>query len=185
MYYCFLSEGFEEIEAIAAVDVLRRGGVEVKTVAVSSDNSKDIKGAHGITVFCDLAETEAETAGLEGIILPGGMPGTVNLEQSKTVQSFIDFAVANDLYIFAICAAPEILGHKGILKGKTSTCYPGFEQELKGAVLSESGVAADGKIITAKGPGRSIDFGLKIVETLKGAEVSSSLRESMQCPTSK
>ena len=156
MFYCFLAQGFEEIEAITTVDMLRRAGVEVATVAVGGDAENMVTGAHNIPIKADTDKASFED--MEGVILPGGMPGTINLENSSQVQLSLDFCFANNLYIFAICAAPQVLGHKGILEGKNATCYPGFEAELKGAVLSELPAVKDGKVITSKGPGATIDF---------------------------
>ncbi len=179
MFYCFLAEGFEEIEAITTVDMLRRAGVEVMTVAIGGDENNLVKGAHGIPVKADTDKVSFED--MEGVILPGGMPGTVNLENASQVQLSLDFCFANNLYIFAICAAPQVLGHKGILEGKNATCYPGFESELKGAFLSELPAVKDGKVITAKGPGATVDFAAEIITELKGESVAKELKESMQC----
>lgn len=180
MFYCFLAKGFEEIEAITTIDMLRRAGIEVSTVAVDCDNLI-AEGAHGIGIRADLSADKVCFDKMEGIILPGGMPGTVNLENSKEVMKSLDYCVENDLYIFAICAAPQILGHKGILEGRSATCYPGFESELKGAVLSSLPAVCDGKVITAKGPGATIDFAAEIITKLKGAYAAKELKESMQC----
>ena len=122
MIYIFLADGFEEMEAIAPIDILRRGGADIKTVSVTED--KKVLGAHGIEVICDLSSSETDWEGLEGVILPGGMPGTLNLEKSDIVQKAIDYAVSNNKYVCAICAAPSILGHKGLLKGKKATAFP-------------------------------------------------------------
>lgn len=181
MFYCFLAEGFEEIEAITTVDMLRRADVEVMTVAVNGDSDNTVKGAHGIPVKADINTDNVDFENIEGIILPGGMPGTVNLETSENVMKALDYCVANDLYIFAICAAPQILGHKGLLEGKVATCYPGFETELKGAVLSTLPAVKDGKIVTAKGPGATVDFASEIIKELKSESIASALKESMQC----
>lgn len=179
MFYCFLAQGFEEIEAITTVDMLRRADVSVCTVAVDGNNDMSVTGAHGISVKADAQKVSFED--MEGIILPGGMPGTINLENSIQVQLALDFCFANNLYIFAICAAPQILGHKSILEGKNATCYPGFESELKGATLSNLPVVKDGKIITSKGPGATVDFAAEIIKELKGEDVALKLKESMQC----
>lgn len=180
MFYCFLAKGFEEIEAITTVDMLRRAGIEIMTVAVDS-HEKIVEGTHGISVVADIDQSEVSFNNLEGIILPGGMPGTINLEESEVVNKALDFCVGNDLYIFAICAAPQILGHKGILNGKNATCYPGFECELKGAVLSALPAVKDGKIITAKGPGATVAFAAEIISELKSEITANELKESMQC----
>lgn len=181
MFYCFLATGFEEIEAITTVDMLRRAGVEVMTVSVDGDSENLVSGAHGIAVCADTDINGVDFENIEGMILPGGMPGTLNLEMSEGVIKALDYCEANDLYIFAICAAPQILGHKGILKGKKATCYPGFETELKGATLSELPAIKDGRIITSKGPGATIDFALEIIKELKGENIAFELKESMQC----
>lgn len=180
MFYCFLAKGFEEIEAITTVDMLRRAGVEVLTVAVDSQD-KLAEGAHKITVIADISDSELSFENMEGVILPGGMPGTINLEESEAVNKALDYCVENNLYVFAICAAPQILGHKGILNGKSATCYPGFEPELKGAQLSKLPAVKDGKVITSKGPGATVDFAAEIIAELKGAKVANELKESMQC----
>ena len=177
MIYVFLAQGFEETEAIAPIDILRRCGKEVITVGIG-DNI--IKGSHGIAVVTDTEDKLVElNSDLEMIVLPGGMPGTINLEASETVQKAIDYCTANDLYIGAICAAPSILGHKGLLKGKKATCYTGFEQELIGAEVSDEPAVIDGKIITARGAGVAVDFGLKLVEALVSKEKSEKMGEAL------
>jgi len=181
MFYCFLAEGFEEIEALTTVDMLRRANVEVMTVSVDGDSENIVHGAHGIPVVADADIEGVDFENIEGIILPGGMPGTLNLEMSEGVMKVLDYCVSKDLYIFAICAAPQILGHKGLLSGKNATCYPGFESELKGAVLSALPAVKDGKIITAKGPGATVDFAALIISELKGENKACELKESMQC----
>ena len=179
MVYVFLANGFEEVEALAPVDILRRADVDVKTVGVGSEI---IRGAHGIPVITDLDANEIElNENIEMIVLPGGMPGTVNLEKNENVQKAIDYCIDNNKYISAICAAPSILGHKGILDGKTVTCFPGFEKELGKANYSHELVVNDGKITTARGAGAAIKFGLKLVELLVSKEKSEALEASLQC----
>lgn len=168
MIYVFLANGFEEIEALAPVDFLLRAGVEVKTVGVSG---KFCRGAHGINVEADiLLEDVVLDENVQGIILPGGMPGAENLNNSENVQKAIDYCAEKGKIIGAICAAPFILGRKGLLKGKNATCFPGFEDELKGANLVESGVIIDGNIVTAKGAGVAWEFGAAICSIIKGEE---------------
>ena len=181
MFYCLLAKGFEEIEAIATVDILRRAGIDVRTVAINRMKSLRVTGGHDIEIVADLRSKDVTAEGLEGIILPGGMPGTLNLEKSRTVQKLLRHCVENDLYICAICAAPQILGHAGILKGKRATCYPGFEGELIGAEYTSDSAVADGRIITGRGPGCTVDFAMLIVEHLKGDDCAEKLRDSMQC----
>ena len=123
MVCIFLADGFEEIEAIATVDILRRAGIDVQIVGVGG---QEIIGTHQIKIEADITETMLKIQDVQMIILPGGMPGTANLEKNQTVQSAIDYVAKNNGYIGAICAAPSILGHKGLLKGKNATCFPGF-----------------------------------------------------------
>ncbi len=179
MIYVFLAEGFEEVEALAPVDMLRRAGLKVVTVGVTK---KIVTGSHGIPVTADITADELHVgADTEMIVLPGGMPGTRNEEASPAVQAAIDYCAANDRYIGAICAAPSILGHKGLLKGKTAVCYTGFEQELTGAAIGTDGVVMDGKIITARGAGVAVDFALTLVGVLLGSETRDKLRASILC----
>ncbi|MBE6828086.1 MAG: DJ-1/PfpI family protein [Ruminococcaceae bacterium] len=178
MIYMFLAEGFEEVEALAPLDVMRRAGLDVATVGVG-DNF--IRGSHGVTVVCDLSTTGLEVPEFfDGVILPGGMPGTVNLEKNRTVQAFIDAAYERHEYLCAICAAPSILGHKGYLSGKNAVCFPGYEEELEGAVISDKGVVRDGKFITAKGMGVATEFGLEIVAAFLGQEKADSVKSKIQ-----
>lgn len=179
MIYAFLANGFEEIEAITIIDILRRAEKEVITVGIG-DNI--IRGAHGMVVVADMQDNMIELDDkLEMIFLPGGMPGTLNLERSAVVQSAIDYCVENDKYIAAICAAPSILGHKGILDGKKACCYPGFEQELKGADVNYDAVNADGKIVTSRGAGTAIKLALKLVELFTSPERSKLMGDSLVC----
>ena len=173
MVYFFIAEGFEEIEALCPLDLLRRAGVEVKTVGIGSDS---ITGAHGITVKTDLTDADTLSDTPEMIFLPGGMPGTLNLAASDTVRRAIERAVSNNAYILAICAAPMILGEMGLLRGKEAICYPGFEDKLIGAKISEDTVVLDGKIATAKGMGVALEFGLLAVSLLCGESVAKDLR---------
>lgn len=178
MVYCFLADGFEEVEAIGPVDMLRRAGVEVITVGVTGEY---VSGSHGISVKSDCSADEVRlTDALEAVILPGGMPGTLNLEKDAAVQSAIDFAHSNGKLICAICAAPSILGHKGLLYGKEAIAFPGFENDLEGAVISKNSVVRDRQFITAKGAGVAVDFGLEIVAALKDRETAEELRKTIQ-----
>lgn len=178
MVYVFLADGFEEIEAFAPVDVLRRAGVEVKTVGVTGEY---VTGSHGIKTAADIKLCEATTEKLDAIVLPGGLPGTTNLEADETVQKFIDYCAGNDKYLCAICAAPSVFGHKGLLCGKEATSYPSFQSHLEGAKLSNKYVARDGKYITARGAGVSLEFGAEIASVFVGKEKASAILESMQC----
>ena len=178
MIYVFLANGFEEIEALAVVDVLRRAELDVLTVGVGEDF---VIGSHQIPVACDISEkTLVLDEKVEAIVLPGGMPGTLNLEKSPVVQKAIDWAMENDKLVCAICAAPSILGHKGLLEGKNATCFPGFEEELFGANVSKEFVVKDGNIITAKGMGSAIEFGLQIAQILTNPLEVKKIRASLQ-----
>lgn len=168
MIYVFLANGFEEIEALTPVDLLKRAGFEVKTVAIGE--TKTVMGAHGIGVVADLLEKDFSYDSPEAIILPGGMPGTTNLEESAKVIDAIVQAMVNNTLIGAICAAPSILGICGCLKGRKATCFPGFEEYLDGANILDERVVRDGNIITAKGMGCATEFALCIIQALAGKE---------------
>ncbi len=179
MIYCFLAGGFEEMEALCPIDILRRGECEIKTVGVGEEI---ITGSHGVSVYTDITDSEIVLdLNLDMIILPGGMPGTLNLEKNFNVQKAIDFCAENNKFIGAICAAPSILGHKGILKNKEAICFPGFEGQLNCKTLSENYVCKDGNIVTAKGAGVAQEFGLKLLECVKGSAVSEKIKAAMQC----
>jgi len=166
--YLFLAPGFEEIEAIATIDVLRRAGLDVKSVSIS-DNLK-VTGAHGISVEADCLYPEVDFAEAEMLILPGGMPGTKNLNAHEGLKAMLTQHAKAGKPLAAICAAPMILGQLGLLDGKEATCYPGNEIYLKGANLSEYMIVQDGNFITASGPGVAAEFALQIVEHFLGEE---------------
>ncbi len=167
MIYVFLANGFEEVEALTPVDVLRRAGCEVKTVGVGG---KEITGSHKICVKADMEVTDIEIDKAEMVVLPGGIPGTPNLEQSDAVRAAVEQAAKNGAWVAAICAAPSILGHLGLLKGRRATSYPSFEKELIGAEVTHAPVEVDGTFITGRGAGAALPFALKLAEVLKGAE---------------
>ena len=178
MVYLFLADGFEECEALCPLDILRRGGIEVKTVGVGKEY---ITGTHGITVKADILESQIILDHkLQGVILPGGMPGTNNLESNETVKRAVTFANKNKKLVCAICAAPKILGGMGLLNNKNATCFPGFENDLIGANLSGNYVVQDGNIITAKGVGVAFEFGFRILENLTDKNTVADLRKKMQ-----
>lgn len=178
MIYVFLANGFEEIEALTPVDILRRAELEVKTVGVGG---KTVTGSHGITVTADVEEKDVTTDDMEMMILPGGMPGTLNLEKSPIVTACAEYCARNEIYLAAICAAPSILGHLGILDGREAICFPGFEHELKGATISEKHVCVDGSVITAKGMGVATQFGLTLAGLMAGKDVADKIHASIQC----
>ena len=176
MVYFFIADGFEEIEALCPLDLLRRVGIEVKTVGIGA---REIVGAHGIKVTVDMLDSEYSDNSPELVFLPGGMPGTLNLAKSDAVTSAVKTAYQKGAYIAAICAAPMILGEMGLLEGREAICYPGFEDKLIGAKLSDKRVVADGKILTAAGMGAALDFGLLIVSILKGKDAADDLRRAV------
>ena len=177
--YLLFAEGFEECEGLVTLDILRRAGLEAYTVSIQDAHT--VVGAHGVPITCDRTLPELLAAPPELVVLPGGMPGTLNEEASPVVQAAIDYCVANDRWIGALCAAPSILGHKGLLNGKTATCYTGFEKELTGAEIGSDGVIRDGKIITARGAGVAVDFGLELVGAVCGRETQQQIRGSILC----
>ncbi len=178
MILVFLANGFEEIEALATVDVLRRAELNVVTVGVGG---KLIRGSHGIIVGADIEDGDVSVEGLEAVVLPGGMPGTLNLEKSPVVQRVVEYAAAKGILLCAICAAPSILGHKGLLEDKKAVCFPGYEQELTGAQIQDGPVAMDDGVITARGAGVTVEFALSIVSALASEETARKLGASMQC----
>ena len=178
MIYLFLATGFEECEALAPLDILRRADIEVKTVGIGG---KYITGSHGIEITADLTENDFSlNEDIKGIILPGGMPGTLNLENNPTVQNAVDYANENNLLIAAICAAPSILGHKNLLVNKNATCFSGFEAELIGANVLSNPVVTDGNIITAFGAGAAFDFGFEILKYLTDSQKAETLSKQMR-----
>ena len=177
MITMFLAQGFEEIEALCPLDLLRRAGLEVLTVGIGG---KEITGAHGICVHADVADSDYDaTMTPELVFLPGGMPGTLNLADSPLVLHTIREAQKNGNYLAAICAAPSILGDMGLLEGKEAICYPGFEDRLTGARISDKRVVVDGKIITAAGMGVALEMGLTLVALLCGKEKAEQLRHAV------
>lgn len=176
MVYIFLAEGFEEIEALTSVDLLRRAGVEVTTVGVGGEY---IEGSHGIVVKADKKDTDVSPDDLEMVVLPGGMPGTTNLDKSDTVETFLSAALEKDAYIAAICAAPSILGKRGILRGKFATCYPGYEKYLEGASAEECDVTVCENIICGRAMGCATEFALELVEALCGSETAEKIHTAV------
>ena len=204
MIVMFLAPGFEEVEALAPLDLLRRAGLEVVTVAVREaktnklidklgrigvsaanlwDDDRTVTGSHGIPVTADVTEAalpgRLARASLEAVILPGGMPGTTNLDASPVVEKTLELAAAKDAYLCAICAAPLVLGKRGYLAGKRATCFPGFEEYLAGATVGGK-VIRDGKVITAAGMGVAQEFGLEMISALVSPEKAGEIRAAIQ-----
>ena len=177
MVTVFFAEGFEEIEAVTVYDILKRAGIDVRSVGLGS---KKIRGSHGIMMETDMEIKDLAGADPDMIVLPGGMPGTGNLDESPELKRIIRKAHENGRRIAAICAAPMILGKMGILDNKEAVCYPGYEKYLKGAVLSRKAVVTDGNITTSRGPGTAFAFGLELVNILKGEKKAEELSGNMQ-----
>ena len=178
MIYMFLADGFEEVEALCPLDILRRAGLEVTTVGIGG---KDIiQGAHGITVHADIPDVMYRDSSPEMLILPGGMPGSKNLDESRIVDAALRAASRKGAFLAAICAAPMVLGKRGYLSGKNAVCFPGFEEHLTGASVDENKtVVRDGNIVTAKGMGAAFDFGLELVKCLKDDRTAESIKRSV------
>ncbi len=161
----FLAEGFEEIEAISILDILRRGGLKAESVSITQQTT--VEGAHGIKITTDTCFNNVDYSEVDGLILPGGMPGTQNLGNHERLGNLLKSFNNKSKLIGAICAAPSVLGELGILKGKRAVCYPGFEEKMKGAIIEVSNVVQDGHVVTGMGPGVSIKFGLQILKMYK------------------
>ena len=175
--YEFLATGFEELEALAPVDILRRGGMDVTTVSVIG--SLFVESSHGVTIKADRLLEDVDLDDADLLLLPGGMPGSKNLNAHEGVrQALLDHAAKGRL-IGAICAAPIALHRNGLIDGKTVTCYPGCGDDFDEAAVVEETVVMDGKLITSRGPGTAIEFGLKLLEVLKGKDVADEVRAKL------
>lgn len=183
MIAVLLADGFEEVEALTPVDMLRRGGFNVKTVGIGG---KIAVGSHKIPVVCDLAASEVDISETDMVILPGGMPGTLNLGASEFVKELCSAVYAKGGRLCAICAAPSVLGKFGYLKGRKAVCYPGFEKECVGADICDAPVVTDEKITTAKGMGSAFLFGKELLRILLGeAEAERIASGAMEPPYAK
>ncbi len=176
MIYVFLADGFEETEAVTPIDTLRRCGREVVTVGVTG---KTVTGSHNIPIVCDIEINEAVTEGIEMVILPGGMPGTKNLEKCGRLREIIGYCNEKGIFIGAICAAPSVLGHMGLLSGKKAVCYPGFEKFLEGAEVLSVNAVRDQNIITSRGAGTALDFSKELITALMGEKKAQELAGSI------
>lgn len=172
-----LVDGFEEIEAVSIIDVLRRASIETTTLYVSKN---PVKGSHDIIIQADVPFKDAEPDNFDAVVVPGGMPGSTNLRDNSDVISFIQDVYSRGGYAAAICAAPIVLARAELLQGKKYTCAPGFEKEITGAIYQTDPVVADGKIITARGASCAIPFALKLVEILDDPQKAETLKNSMQ-----
>lgn len=173
----FLAKGFEEIEALAVVDICRRCGLTIDMVSVTEE--KETEGAHAIVVKADKTFSQAAFAEYDMLILPGGGEGTKNLEAQERLMEQVDAFHQAGKYVCAICAAPSILGHRGILKGRRACCYPGFEEHLQGAVVTKESVVTDGNIITSRGMGTAVLFGLAIAEVFVGKDKADEMAKAI------
>lgn len=180
MIYMLFEDGYEEVEAIAVIDVLRRADIEVKLVGMKDEI---MTSAHGVKLVMDMVFDEEEIMkDAQMILLPGGQPGTDNLNKNEDVIRLLKAVDSKNAFIGAICAAPTVLDQNGILKGKRITCYPTYESKIQNGVVTGEDTWVDGNIITGRGVGVALDFGLKIVEVLKGKGISQKLREAMVLP---
>lgn len=173
----FFAEGFEEIEALTVVDLCRRAGVQTRMVSVTGQ--RKVTGSHQIAVGMDALFEEVDFSLLDMIVLPGGMPGTKNLEAHEGLMSQVDAFYSAGKGVAAICAAPSIFGHRGLLKGRKACCYPGFEKDLEGAEVIYDTVAVSNHVITSRGMGCAIDFSLAIISELCGKEVADKMSEAI------
>ena len=176
MIILLLADGFEEIEALTPVDMLRRAGLNVKTVAISG---KSAVGAHGIEVICDATTEDIDLTYVDMAIFPGGMPGSVNLDASPYTDKVIKAVNDNGGRLAAICAAPLVLGRRGLLRGKRATCYPGFENELEGAIVSGESVVTDGNITTAMGMGVALEFSKELISLTVGCDKAKAISKAI------
>lgn len=175
--YLFLAEGFEEIEALTIIDMLRRAGMAIKTVSITSQ--KEVKGAHNITVLADMLFEPNRITDIDWLILPGGMPGTKHLGEFKLLKTLLKEHYKNNGKIAAICAAPSILGDMGLLNGRKATCYPGFESHLQNGDCTGNPVEISGNITTGKGPGVAPKFALAIIKQALGDETAKEVAKGM------
>lgn len=179
--FAFLADGFEEVEALAVIDLLKRAGID--TVMVSIMDTLNVTGAHKIQVIADKLYPETDCREADLLFLPGGGTGTRNLKACKELTGLLlEFAEDKAKRIAAICAAPSVLGELNILNGKKAVCYPGFEDQLLGAEIVNDGVVTDGRITTAKGMGVSIELGLELISLLVDKAAADAIKEQIQCP---
>lgn len=176
MVYVMLGTGFEEIEALAPVDLLRRAGVKVLTVGI---NGKTVVGGHGIGVEADITIDEMDLTNLEMIVLPGGLGGVASIRGSEQTLDAVRFAWENDCFVAAICAGPTVLADLGITHGKQTTCYPGQVGNMGDAVVLEKAVVRDGKLITGASAGCAVEFGLALVEAMTNPETAGTIRKQI------
>ena len=177
MIYLFLATGFEDIEALAPLDIIRRAGLDITTVSITGE--KIVYSAHGVGVVADALLADVDLSGADMLVLPGGLPGSTNLDECEPLRQAILKHHAEGKPLAAICAAPMVYGHMGILEGVKATCYPGVQGQLKGAEYTGEIVPKAGQFITGRGPGAAMAFGYAIAEHFLGEEAVAPLREGM------
>ena len=177
MLYLFLADGFEETEALAPLDCIKRAGLGILTVGVGGN---EVTGTKGVTVKTDILPEEIDLTVCDGVILPGGMPGTENLYASETVRGVVEFCALNGKLIAAICAAPSVPGRMGLLKGRKAVCFPGFEQQMTGHIPADAAAVTDGNFITARGAGCVFPFAHRIITYFCGSSAADTVMERMQ-----
>jgi len=177
MYYIFLAEGFEELEMITILDILRRAQIDIKTVSISTSNM--VKGSHGVEIKTDIVLNELNIEKIKGIILPGGIPGATNLQKNEELKELILEINNQNKLLAAICAAPLVFGMHKILSNRKATCYPGFEEYLENAIIVDEDVVVDKNIITSKGPATASKFAYELVKYIKDELLAKSIFKGM------
>lgn len=172
-----MANGFEDIEAIGTIDILRRGGVDVKTVSITGSNT--VESAHGISIEADMMIEDGDFSDADALVLPGGLPGATNLNDHEGVRNALMIQAEKGKIVAAICAAPLVLGGLGLVNGKRATCYPGFEKYLTGAEYTKEICTVDGNVTTGEGPGATFDFAYALLTQLEGAEIVAQLQQGM------
>lgn len=172
-----MANGFEDIEAIGTIDILRRGGVDVKTVSITGSNS--VESAHSISIEADMMIEDGDFSDADALVLPGGLPGATNLNDHEGVRNALMIQAEKGKIVAAICAAPLVLGGLGLVNGKRATCYPGFEKYLTGAEYTKEICTVDGNVTTGEGPGATFDFAYALLTQLEGAEIVAQLQQGM------
>lgn len=178
LIYAFLAEGSEEVECLACVDVLRRAGIDTRLVALGDDRT--VNGSHNIPIVCDACLDEVDLEAADVLFIPGGLPGTTNMAADRRLCDALVKQAESGKRVAAICAAPSVLGGLGLLEGKKATCYPGFEDKLRGATYTHEGVVTDGNVTTARGLGYALDLGIELVRLLIGEKEALSVKAAIQ-----
>ncbi|MDD6189164.1 MAG: DJ-1/PfpI family protein [Clostridiales bacterium] len=178
MVYILLGKGFEEIEAVAPLDILRRGGVEA---AFAGIGGMSVEGAHGIVMNCDLNADDIDLDKTDMLVIPGGLGGVESISGCEEVMTKIKNAGEKGIALAAICAGPTVLHRLGLLKGVKAVCYPGMEEEMPGTIFGKAPACVDGKIITGRGPGAALEFGFELLRFFKGDEAVRAMGNSMVC----